>query len=72
MPRRELSEGMRAQLDLGGLPTFGKRPFLAEPADLDAWEPDVAIIGAPFDIATTGLAWKRRQATGEPAGLPGK
>ncbi|MFM8528775.1 MAG: agmatinase [Ilumatobacteraceae bacterium] len=48
---------MRDQLDLGysfgGLSTFGQRPFLPDPADLDAWRPDVAIVGAPFDIATT-------------------
>ena len=52
-PRRHVPEGLQAQLDQGGLPTFGRRPFLAEPSDLDAWQPDVAIVGAPFDIATT-------------------
>ena len=48
---------MREQLDLGyvfgGLATFGQRPFLTDPEQLDEWQPDVAIIGAPFDIATT-------------------
>lgn len=48
---------MREQLDLGyafgGLSTFGQRPFLTEPEQLDAWRPDVAVVGAPFDIATT-------------------
>lgn len=48
---------MREQLELGyvfgGLATFGQRPFLTDPEQLDEWQPDVAIIGAPFDIATT-------------------
>jgi agmatinase len=52
-PRRDLSPGLQEQLDLGGLATFGRRPFLTEPDELSAWQPDVAIIGAPFDIATT-------------------
>src|SRR5436190_22892522 len=57
MPERELAPGMREQLDLGynwgGLSTFGQRPFLTEPEQLDTWAPDVAIVGAPFDNATT-------------------
>ena len=56
-PRRELPDGLREQLDLGysfgGLSTFGQRPFLTEPSDLDAWQPDVAVVGAPFDNSTT-------------------
>ena len=48
---------MHEQLDLGyvfgGLCTFGQRPFLTDPEQLDTWQPDVAIVGAPFDIATT-------------------
>jgi agmatinase len=48
---------MREQLDLGyvfgGIRTFGQRPFLTDPEQLDSWQPDVAIVGAPFDIATT-------------------
>ena len=36
-----------------GIRTFGQRPFLTDPEQLDAWQPDVAIVGAPFDIATT-------------------
>src|SRR5690606_1791909 len=39
-PSRELSPGMREQLDLGnvfgGLSTFGQRPFLTDPEQLDA------------------------------------
>lgn len=56
-PRRDLSPGMREQLELGyvfgGLSTFGQRPFLPDPEMLDEWRPHVAIVGAPFDIATT-------------------
>ncbi len=38
----------------GGLASFGHRPFLTEPEQLDSWRPDVAIVGgAPFDISTT-------------------
>ena len=48
---------MHEQLELGyvfgGLATFGQRPFLTDPDQLDEWQPDVAIVGAPFDIATT-------------------
>ncbi len=48
---------MREQLDLGytfgGIATFAHRPFLTDPEQLDAWQPDVAIVGAPFDLATT-------------------
>ena len=56
-PDRDLSPGMREQLDLGyvfgGLSTFGQRPFLTDAEQLDAWRPDVAIVGAPFDVSTT-------------------
>ena len=56
-PRRDLSPGMQEQLDLGyvfgGLSTFGQRPLLTDPEQLDAWQPDVAVVGAPFDISTT-------------------
>lgn len=56
-PRRDLSPGMREQLDLGytfgGLATFGQRPFLPDPHLLDEWRPDVAIVGAPYDNSTT-------------------
>ena len=48
---------MREQLSLGyvfgGLSTFGQRPFLSDPEQLDSWRPDVAVVGAPFDISTT-------------------
>ncbi len=62
-PERDLPPGMREQLDLGyvfgGLSTFGQRPFLTEPEQLDSWQPDVAIVGAPFDISTTNRAGAR-------------
>ena len=46
---------MIEQLELAyaGVASFGHRPFLTEADQLDAWRPDVAIVGAPFDIATT-------------------
>jgi agmatinase len=54
-PQRDLPPGMRTQLDLphAGMVSFGHRPFLTEPEQLDAWQPDVAIVGAPFDVSTT-------------------
>jgi agmatinase len=47
---------MRNQLDSAsyqGLATFGMRPFVTEPEQLDALRPDVAVIGAPWDDSTT-------------------
>ena len=38
---------------MAGVASFGHRPFLTEPEQLDAWKPDVAIVGAPFDVGTT-------------------
>jgi agmatinase len=54
-PKRDLPPGMRGQLERGhgGLSTFGQRPFLTEEEQLDAWQPDVAVVGAPFDVSTT-------------------
>jgi agmatinase len=54
-PERQLPPGLQGQIDLpwGGLATFGHRPFLSEPEQLDAWQPDVAVVGAPFDLSTT-------------------
>ncbi|HEY3485430.1 MAG TPA: agmatinase [Ilumatobacteraceae bacterium] len=56
-PRRDLTPGMQEQLELGyvfgGLRTFGQRPLLTDPEQLDAWQPHVAIVGAPFDLSTT-------------------
>jgi agmatinase len=50
--RPSLPPGLRRQLETAryqGLPTFGQRPFLTEPHELDAWSPDVAVVGAPWD-----------------------
>lgn len=54
-PARDLPAGIRQQLGFGyaGLATFAQRPWLTEPEQLDAWRPDVAIVGAPFDVSTT-------------------
>lgn len=42
-----------------GLPTFGNRDWVGTAAALAARRPDVAIIGAPFDINTTNRAGAR-------------
>jgi agmatinase len=56
-PRREIAAGYQQQLDqgyaFGSVLTFGQRPLLTEPGQLDEWQPDVAVIGAPFDLGTT-------------------
>ncbi|MCO5294855.1 MAG: agmatinase [Homoserinimonas sp.] len=55
-PKRDLPPGMRAQLEASsfqGPATFGMRPLLTEPEQLDEWQPDVAIVGAPWDDNTT-------------------
>jgi agmatinase len=54
--RHQLPPGMAAQLaapSYMGVPTFGRRPLLTEPGQLDDWQPDVAIVGAPWDDNTT-------------------
>lgn len=56
-PRRHVSPGYQRQLDqgynFGSVLTFGQRPLLTDAAQLDEWQPDVAVIGAPFDLGTT-------------------
>jgi agmatinase len=55
-PHRDIPPGMAGQLfgsSYHGLATFAQRPFLTEIDQLEAWRPDVAIVGAPFDVATT-------------------
>ncbi len=53
-PRRRLPPGYQEQLDLGyvfgSVTTFAQRPLLTEPEQLDEWRPDVAVVGAPFDV----------------------
>ena len=55
--KRELPPGYREQLELGyvfgSTLTFAQRPLVADAQMLAEWEPDVAIIGAPFDLGTT-------------------
>ena len=54
--RPALSPAMLEQLSGGtheGLATFAKRPFVPDAAGLDDWRPDVAVVGAPFDVSTT-------------------
>src|SRR4051812_36740553 len=56
MPDRSLPPGMRRQLEASGFQgpaTFLKLPLLTEAEELDRWEPDVAIVGAPWDDSTT-------------------
>ena len=56
VPHRPVAPGMRAQLDSQsylGPATFGMRPLLTEPEQLDSWQPDVAVVGAPWDDNTT-------------------
>jgi agmatinase len=51
-PQRDLPPGLRAQLNsqsFQGPGSFGRRPLLTEPEQLDSWRPDVAIVGAPWD-----------------------
>lgn len=53
---RSLPPGLAAQLDgpsYQGPATFAQRPLLTEPAQLDSWQPDVAVVGAPWDDSTT-------------------
>lgn len=52
-PERTVPPALQEQLDLGALATFGQRPFVADAADLDRWRPDVAVVGAPFDLHVT-------------------
>ncbi len=56
-PARHIADGYREQLDLGyvfgSVLTFAQRPLLTETEQLDSWKPDVAVVGAPFDLGTT-------------------
>ncbi|MFM2071952.1 MAG: hypothetical protein RLZZ623_2215 [Actinomycetota bacterium] len=56
-PQRDLPPGYREQLDLGyvfgSVLTFAQRPLITELEQLIAWAPDVAVLGAPFDLGTT-------------------
>ncbi len=55
-PDRSLPPGMQRQLSgpsYAGPATFAQCPLLTEPEELDRWQPDVAIVGAPWDDSTT-------------------
>jgi agmatinase len=55
-PDRTIPPGLQAQLNgpsYAGPATFAQLPLLTEPEDLDRWQPDVAIVGAPWDDSTT-------------------
>jgi arginase family enzyme len=56
-PRRDIGPGYREQLELGyvfgSVLTFAQRPLVTEPEQLAAWRPDVAVLGAPFDLGTS-------------------
>ncbi len=56
-PRRAVPQGMREQLDLGyvfgSVLTFAQRPLVTDVQQLVDWQPDVAVVGAPFDLGTT-------------------
>ncbi len=55
--RRDLPPGYQQQLDqgyaFGSVLTFAQRPLLTSLEQLDAWQPDVAVVGAPWDDSTT-------------------
>ncbi len=55
-PSRDLPPGLARQLagpSFQGPATFAQRPLLTEPSELDRWQPDVAVVGAPWDGSTT-------------------
>jgi agmatinase len=56
-PKRDLPAGYQQQLDqgyaFGSVMTFAQRPLLTAPEQLDSWQPDVAVVGAPFDLGTS-------------------
>jgi agmatinase len=49
---RELPDGHAEQLG-SGLRTFCSRPFVSDLEQLRRWKPDVAIVGAPYDLGVT-------------------
>ena len=63
-PRREISASYQQQLDqgynFGSVRTFGQRPLLTSPEQLDEWQPDVAVVGAPFDLDPVAQALDAR------------
>src|SRR5271155_2482821 len=56
IPERPIAPALRAQLggpSFQGVATFAQRPLVTEVEDLGRWQPDVAIVGAPWDDSTT-------------------
>ena len=61
-PRREIPPHLKIQMDgppYLGPATFFKTVGLSEPEQLDEWQPDVAVIGAPWDGSSTIRAGAR-------------
>jgi agmatinase len=55
-PRRHLPPGLTEQFSgpsYAGPATFAQRPLLTEPAELESWRPDVAVVGAPWDDSSS-------------------
>lgn len=55
-PERQLPPGLSVQLSgpsYAGPATFAQCPLLTEPEQLDSWQPDVAVVGAPWDDSTS-------------------
>jgi arginase family enzyme len=54
--QNRIPPGLRAQLAADayqGIATFGRLPLATETDQLDAWRPQVAVVGAPWDGSTT-------------------
>lgn len=51
--RPGLTEAERLQYAIGAIPSFLQQPYALTEADLDRWRPDVAILGAPFDLGVS-------------------
>jgi agmatinase len=51
--RPSADESGSSRYSYEGIATFAQLPYAADVAALEAAKPDVAIVGAPFDIATT-------------------
>jgi agmatinase len=51
--RPSRTEAERLQYAIGAIPSFLQQPHALSEADLDRWRPDVAILGAPFDLGVS-------------------
>ena len=59
MGRAGSTEGSSSSDDDAGLPTFASRDWVATAEGLAVRRPDVAVVGAPMDIATNDRAGAR-------------